>query len=82
MEVSVDCPADLKAYHDRKWTGEALFNILDNAVKYSPKGGKIDIHVEGQELYLKSSQQNSIHLKKGNTGKSAWCDFQTLLQGK
>ena len=53
MEVSVDCPANLKAYHDRKWTGEALFNILDNAVKYSPEGGKIDIHVESQELYLK-----------------------------
>ncbi len=53
MEVSVDCPTNLKAYHDRKWTGEALFNILDNAVKYSPEGGKIDIHVESQELYLK-----------------------------
>jgi len=53
MEVTVDCPVDLRAYHDRKWTGEALFNVLDNAVKYSPEGGKIDIHVESQELYLK-----------------------------
>ena len=31
--VSVSCPETLEVSHDRKWTSEALFNILDNAVK-------------------------------------------------
>ena len=30
--VSVDCPEDLTVSHDSKWTSEALFNLLDNAV--------------------------------------------------
>ena len=36
IHVSVACPADIVLAHDRKWTSEALFNILDNAVKYTP----------------------------------------------
>ena len=35
IAVTVDCPETVSAAHDRKWTTEALFNILDNAVKYS-----------------------------------------------
>ncbi len=31
---------------DKKWTAEALANILDNAVKYSPEGSRIDIRVK------------------------------------
>ncbi len=31
---------------DKKWTAEALANILDNAVKYSPEGSRIDIRVQ------------------------------------
>lgn len=34
---------------DKKWTAEALFNILDNAVKYSPAGTTILIRI--QTLY-------------------------------
>lgn len=53
IDVSVDCPEHLDVPHDRKWTSEALFNILDNGVKYTPENGKITVTVECWELYLK-----------------------------
>ena len=59
--VSVDCPENLMVAHDSKWTSEALFNLLDNAVKYTPIGGKIDVTVEQWEMYLE--------IKVTDTGK-------------
>ena len=41
ISLSVDCPSDLTISHDSRWTSEALFNILDNAVKYTSAGGSI-----------------------------------------
>lgn len=53
IQVTVSCPKELEAAHDRKWTSEALFNLLDNAVKYTRTGGRIHVLVERWEMYLK-----------------------------
>ena len=39
------------AKFDIKWTREALFNILDNAVKYSPRNSVIKITVDAYEMF-------------------------------
>ena len=53
ISVEVQCPEDLRVSHDSKWTAEALFNLLDNAVKYTPAGGRISVSVEQWEMYVK-----------------------------
>lgn len=40
---------DICVCADKKWTVEAVANVLDNAVKYSPAGGSIKLRV--QKLY-------------------------------
>ena len=57
--IYVECPENLMLCHDSKWTEEAIFNILDNAVKYTSAGGKICVTVICQEIFTKISVKDN-----------------------
>lgn len=47
---SAELDRDYRLYHNRKWTAEVFVNILENAVKYTEKGGTIQISIRPYEL--------------------------------
>ena len=53
-EIIVSCESakEIEAAFDLKWTKEALGNILDNAIKYSPKHSEVQIEVREYEFYV------------------------------
>jgi len=40
-------------YHDKKWTCEAIFNIIENAIKYSKENSKINIAIQKYEMFTR-----------------------------
>lgn len=48
---SVQGEEGLCVSHDAKWLGEAVYNLLDNSVKYSQNGGKVEINISKNEMF-------------------------------
>lgn len=71
ISVTVDCDESFMISHDFKWTSEALFNILDNGVKYTQNSGSIHVSVEKWEMYLK--------IDISDTGKGILEDHQGAI---
>jgi len=53
IQIHVDYDEKLRLNHDKKWTSEAVFNILDNAVKYTGEKGRINISVKREEIFTR-----------------------------
>ena len=53
--IAIDTPDfdDITLELDPKWTAEALMNLLDNAVKYSPPDSGIDILVQRRYSFVR-----------------------------
>ncbi|HJB75125.1 MAG TPA: HAMP domain-containing histidine kinase [Candidatus Eubacterium faecale] len=53
ITITFDCEQNFKAVLDFNWTAEAIANVLDNAVKYTPNGGIVGLEITEYPSYLR-----------------------------
>ena len=70
--------ADKKVLHDRNWLCEAIYNLLDNSIKYSPMSMDIIVKLTSNEMFSEICvEDNGIGIKKGEENKI----FQLYYRG-
>lgn len=83
IEIAIDSRSPetekLTLPHDIKWTKEAIVNVLENAIKYSPQHSKIQIIMEKQIHFLRIEiKDEGIGIKKEEVNRI----FQRFYRGK
>lgn len=58
MEILLKGDVQAEVLADARWTAEAVFNVLDNAVKYGDKDSSIEIEVTGLTSYAGIAVRN------------------------
>lgn len=70
---------NIKSIHDKNWTTEAIFNILENAVKYTPENGEINVVVRSYEMFARIDiEDNGIGIEEEEITKL----FSRFYRGK
>ena len=55
IDIRLHMEDNLKIPHDGNWLSEAVFNLLDNSIKYSPENSSIDITAHINEMFAEIS---------------------------
>lgn len=71
IRLSVEADRKVIVPHDRKWTEEAVYNLLDNSVKYTQEGGSAAIRIVKGEIFTE------IHVR--DTGKGIPVERQAQI---
>lgn len=53
QEILLECTQDAAAVFDGKWLREAVGNIVDNGIKYTPQGGSITLSVTSYQMFAR-----------------------------
>lgn len=62
-DISIAMEAlDAEAVFDPKWTEEAVYNLLDNAVKYTPPGGSVTVSTSSYPMF------SAVHVRDTGPG--------------
>lgn len=51
--ITFECDQDFEAVLDFNWTAEAISNVIDNAVKYTPQGGFVRLQITEYPSFLR-----------------------------
>lgn len=74
---------ETNAVFDPKWTAEAVYNIVDNAIKYTSRGGTISISVASYELFAKIDiKDTGIGISEEETAKIFTRFYRSPLVGE
>ena len=70
ININLEEVDKIKIYHDKNWISEAIFNLLENAVKYSTNNSKIDIKIQSYEMFVRIDvKDNGIGIQEDELPK-------------
>ena len=82
IELIFNCDDSLEYYkimQDKKWLSEAIINVLDNAIKYSPDNSEIFVYLQKRNGFIRIEiKDNGIGIPKEEYHKI----FQRFFRGK